>query len=507
MLPSAFRPKGVAIVTLLAAGTLTLGAQDQRHSDFDARLREGHELMSQLKYEDAFLAYRDARGSQDARVRVQAGTGAVRAMLKVGYYAEAVRIASEVASRDPENSAALAIDGDALWASSLFPEAEARYEEALKINPNDPVALHGRGRSLAAQRRFSEAIVDVNKALEIDDKQAAYHYTLASIYEDTRDFKSASEALADYLGLIPSRNENDLAKWAETQVEFLRDFGYVTPFEEISRQQSYTMPFREHEGRLLVKGRLNGLVEVEFALDTGTDQTFITPAIARRANVKSKSTLQTAGVGDLGYGFRGLQIAKFDQIDIGPLRMRNVTGVIKSPSLKDLPREEGSGFSPLSLGFSVRVDYAKRQLTMARTLPKWDAPVRVPLRMQRLAIVRGIVNGNTPAGFVLDTGGEATSLSRRVAGTLGMDPELRRVPAQVYGSSGWDRRAFLMPYVDIEFASGVGLQQRSVPVVNLDAPSALLGVNIGGIIGHELLSRYTLTIDLNRAEVGLEPIK
>ena len=126
---------------------------------------------------------------------------------------------------------------------------------------------------------------------------------------------------------------------------------------------------------------------------------------------------------------------------------------------------------------------------------------------QRLAIVRGIVNGNTPAGFVLDTGGEATSLSRRVAGTLGMDPELRRVPAQVYGSSGWDRRAFLMPYVDIEFASGVGLQQRSVPVVNLDAPSALLGVNIGGIIGHELLSRYTLTIDLNRAEVGLEPIK
>ncbi len=53
---------------------------------------------------------------------------------------------------------------------------------------------------------------------------------------------------------------------------------------------------------------------------------------------------------------------------------------------------------------------------------------------------------------------------------------------------------------------GVGTSQRSVVVLNLDAPSALLGFELGGILGHEFLRSYVLRIDLARAEVGLRPI-
>jgi surfactin synthase thioesterase subunit len=41
-----------------------------------------------------------------------------------------------------------------------------------------------------------------------------------------------------------------------------------------------------------------------------------------------------------------------------------------------------------------------------------------------------------------------------------------------------------------------------VVVLNLDAPSALLGFELGGILGHEFLRQYVVRIDLERAEVG-----
>jgi hypothetical protein len=81
--------------------------------------------------------------------------------------------------------------------------------------------------------------------------------------------------------------------------------------------------------------------------------------------------------------------------------------------------------------------------------------------------------------------------------------DVRRVPARVYGVAGWDANAFLLPFVDIKFAPGVGLERTSVVVLNLDAPSALMGFQIGGIVGHHFLSRYTVTIDLMRSRVGL----
>jgi len=74
---------------------------------------------------------------------------------------------------------------------------------------------------------------------------------------------------------------------------------------------------------------------------------------------------------------------------------------------------------------------------------------------------------------------------------------------KVYGTSGWDKDAFLLPNVDLEFSS-IRFSKIPVVVLNLKAPSALLGFQLGGIVGHKFLSQYRVSIDLARSVVGLD---
>ena len=123
--------------------------------------------------------------------------------------------------------------------------------------------------------------------------------------------------------------------------------------------------------------------------------------------------------------------------------------------------------------------------------------------MHRLAMVVGTVNGTHKATFVVDTGGEVISISQSTAGIIQPEPAFRRIPLKVYGTSGWDKDAFLMPNVDLEFNS-IRFTRIPVVVLNLKAPSTLLGFQLGGIVGHRFLSKYRVSIDLDRSVVGLE---
>jgi hypothetical protein len=102
---------------------------------------------------------------------------------------------------------------------------------------------------------------------------------------------------------------------------------------------------------------------------------------------------------------RPLQAARLDSLEIGGMKVRNVPALVKTPPLGGLPSREPDSFSPLALGLSMRVDYARKQLVLAHALPASRYETELPLRLYRLAMVRGTVNGR-PASFIVDTGGK-----------------------------------------------------------------------------------------------------
>jgi hypothetical protein len=115
--------------------------------------------------------------------------------------------------------------------------------------------------------------------------------------------------------------------------------------------------------------------------------------------------------------------------------------------------------------------------------------------------VRGLLNDAHPAYFVVDTGGEVISISAETASTLRMTPP-RRIPLRVFGLSGLDESAFLLPGVDLDFAD-IEYRKVGLAVLNLRAPSVLLGFQVGGIVGHKFLGEYRVALDLQRSELRL----
>jgi len=238
-------------------------------------------------------------------------------------------------------------------------------------------------------------------------------------------------------------------------------------------------------------------------VDTGAEQTVLSLPVARQSGVVPVTYLRSAGVGQMG--IRGLQAGRMDSLQIGTLKVRNVTCLIKNPPLVGLPTRETESFSPLALGLSMIIDYKQRQVLIGKHLPDEAFDTELPLRMNRLATVSGTLNGERPASFVVDTGGEVISISQSMAGGLEWDPDQRRIPLKVYGSSGWDPDAFLLPGVSLQFQQ-IRFSNIPVVVLNLRTPSVLLGFQLGGIVGHKFLSKYRVAIDLERSVVRLKTL-
>ena len=51
--------------------------------------------------------------------------------------------------------------------------------------------------------------------------------------------------------------------------------------------------------------------------------------------------------------------------------------------------------------------------------------------------------------------------------------------------------------------NNINYKNFAVVVLNLQAPSVLLGFQVGGIVGHKFLSPYRVSLDLDRSELRM----
>ena len=469
----------------------------------EVQLQLARLLFTDGRYLEAFNAFEQVKSHDDPRIKREGLLGSVRTALRLGDFSHAYADAQLLVRAAPRNAEATATFGDALWAVGLFEESEQKFQDAVALQKENARALHGLARSLAARNRLTEALDTAQTALNKDPRDAEIHHTVGSVYEKMRRYEEAANAYSSYINLLPNKDRSAKAAWARAEVRFLRAFGARPPvhMDPSVAGKVHTIPFRVLNEKIIVKARVNKGPQMDFVLDTGSEQTVISRETGARMGIRPIVNILSAGVGDLGV--RELELTRLDELEIGgSLKVQNVPSIIKNPPLTGLPTREMESFSPLALGMSVVIDYDKNQLIMGEKLPEETADVELPLRMHRLAMVPGHVQGGL-ASFILDTGGQVISISTDTASGLERG-EMRNIPLKVYGASGWDRDAFLMPGVNLNFTNKIEYRNLSVVVLNLRAPSVLLGFRLGGIVGYKFLSRYRVAINLDKSNVQLQ---
>jgi tetratricopeptide (TPR) repeat protein len=490
----------LALVSVLTAAYLA-GPLANDSGNAEVQLQLANLLFEETRYHEAITAYRSALRAEDPSLRLRARIGLVTSQLRVGQFLEAQQDAKELRTLAPKNPEALTSFADALWAAGQFDDAEQMWRNALSLNPDSSRGLHGMARAEASRSKLDDALNTAQAALKLSPRDPEIHHTVGAIYERMHQYEQAAAAYNNYINLLPNKDRSDKAAWSRSQVRFLKSFGENAPMQldPESEGRLHTMDFRLIDDKVIVRAKVNGGRNVDFVLDTGSEQTTLSRQTASSANVRPITYTLSAGVGEVG--LRGLQLGKMDTFELGTLKLRNVPTLIKAPALRGIPKKETESFSPLALGLSMIIDYKARKLTIGENIPVEPADVTLGLRHHRLAMVRGLINGTRPTYFVVDTGGEVISISTATAQALAANPS-RKIALKVYGTSGWDRDAFLLPGVNLNF-SDISYKNFSVVVLNLRAPSVLLGFEVGGIVGHKFLSPYKVALDLNTSEVRL----
>ena len=503
--------RGVLVSAMCAAVGL---AVEGRHGGADSELQFqlGSLLYEETRFDEARDAFRRAAATDDPALRMRARIGVVKTALLVGEFEEAQREAASLRADSPGNPEAMTIHADALWSAGLFDEAEREFRDALAIAPDMSRGRHGLAKALASRSKLDEALNEVQAALRTAPRDGEIHHTSGSILERQRRYEEAAAAYTNYVNLLPNKDKSDKALWSKAQIRFLQAFKSrpANSLDDHSRGRLHTVPFKLVNDKVIVKARVNDGRLVDFVLDTGSEQTTISRQVGQAAGVVPITYTLSAGVGEVG--LRGLQLARLDSFEVGTLKVRDVPVLIKNPALRGIPKREMESFSPLALGLSMTIDYATKLLTIGEHLAAEAADITLPMRMHRLVMVRGMINAERPAYFVVDTGGEVISISRATADAIRPGAPLgRRIALKVYGTSGWDREAFLMQGLNLQFRD-IEYRNFSVVVLNLRAPSVLLGFQLGGIVGHKFLSPYRVAMDLERSELrmtraGADPLR
>ncbi len=488
----------IATVIAVLAAAATLSAQ-KRATPMEAmgQQERGDRFFGEAKYEDAYRQYIRVLEAGYADLTTPAIKGMVRSALRLSSFQVALRQADAL-KRISDDEDAFTLYGDALWGGGLFDEAEAAYRVAAEKFPASPRARFGVARLLTTRGRTTEALAEALAASTASPNDPEILVLLAQIYERLFQYDLAARVYEDYVKLLPERVRGN-SETATLKIKLLRSFAGRNPVTLEGGNRTHTIPFRMKERKVVIDARLNGK-NIELVLDTGAEQTAVTRDSAERAGIRAIVETLITGVGKAS--LKKVAVGRVDTLKIGDLTIRDAPVSIRRENLPGSKPWQNETFSPGAFGLSVLVDYRRGEVTLGRDLPVEPSDINLPMRVYRLPLVRGMVNGKYPAYFIVDTGGEMLSITTETATQLAMHPS-RHIGIKVWGVTGLDPGAYVLPGVDLAFEQ-IQYRNFSVAVLNLRAPSVLLGFQLGGILGYNFLSEYRVAMDVARGELRLQ---
>jgi tetratricopeptide (TPR) repeat protein len=119
----------------------------------------------------------------------------------------------------------------ALYATGAVDWIERSYQEALKLEPTNPVLVNGIGQVYLTKNETDKAAEYFNRAIALKKDFADPHYNLALVYKDKKEYDKAIAEMNLYIKAVPDSTE---AKTELENIKKLKNNPEATTAEETS---------------------------------------------------------------------------------------------------------------------------------------------------------------------------------------------------------------------------------------------------------------------------------
>ena len=242
----------------------------------------------------------------------------------------------------------------------------------------------------------------------------------------------------------------------------------------------------------------------KFLLDSGAGMTVIDSSLAAGLGLSEGGAIPGAGAG----GMTEFRMTRGPRLELGGIGVDSQTVAV-------FPVSELTGrFSGVETGgilgydflsrFYTRIDYEARIIGLFRPgtapRPAGADTLSAPL-LHRLFSVKAVVDGAHSGTFLVDTGANSSVLQRPFAERTGLLEGRAALPIELAGAGGREKASI------VRFDSiSIGGSTIERPVLTVPGGGRGIGVleGIAGIIGSDILERFTVGLDYDAQIVILE---
>lgn len=242
-----------------------------------------------------------------------------------------------------------------------------------------------------------------------------------------------------------------------------------------------------------------------FLLDSGAGMTMIDKGLAETLGLEVGGKIPGAGAG----GMTDFSMTRIPRFSTGGIEFEEQTAIIYP--IADLTGrysgiETGGvlGYDFLSR-FVTRIDYEKRAVTFFRpgSQPSIEGAdtVQAPL-FHKILSTGAVLDGKHEGTFLIDTGANSSVLQKPFADANGLLDGRKTVEIIVAGAGGEDRAAVA------RFGSiRIGETELAGPVFTIPLGGKGIGAfeGISGVIGNDILERFTVWLDYGNQLAVLRP--
>jgi tetratricopeptide (TPR) repeat protein/predicted aspartyl protease len=473
-------------------------------------------LMKKGKLTDAVAAFK-ALVEKDPTL-ADAHAGLVRCLLSSNQLEGADGAAKKALAALPASAVVHATVGDVAFRSGNFADAEKEYRAALKIDTTSARAVYGMGRMfhMVSLNKKAKETFALAHQLDPEDGQITRSWLNTLPYaeqlEQLKKMDLDADEKANRLRLLTALS----AKKPWVLASEIKPMEIKMP--HYGRKVEYTNDI-DRSPATISKGfglqiKFNDRVSAELLLDTGAGGITIGRKLAERAGAVKIADTWIGGIGDKG----GVEsyLAWIDKINIGGLEFHNC--IVTVSSKNDILDDAGLIGADVFDKFLITLDFHNQRMLLA-PLPKnpsagpeddkWQDRYIAPemqgftkfYRFYHDMVVPVVVNDKASGNFILDTGAELNSMSKRLAAQVTKataDDEYR-----IHGVSGSVQQVLTGQKAILQFAK-MRIESHDLPVFSLDNTSANEGTEIAGLIGIKVLVQMKMTIDYRDGLVNLE---